>query len=176
MPHPKPHPCYICCQPCLQVWRAILICRNSRHVSIVLPNELHNICCHESSEDWQYSNTKWKHFVVKQRKETVTDLKKSCTTTQSIQPLHSQSEETSGTFPLMERTLPSALTDTILCLTTISATLLALSSVNEAILARAKNSNGTTVRTFSNFNLLRDHCTLLPFPSALTSFMLSWQY
>ena len=115
-------------------------------------------------------------FVVKQRKETVTDLKKSCTTTQSIQPLHSQSEETSGTFPLMERTLPSALTDTILCLTTISATLLALSSVNEAILARAKNSNGTTVRTFSNFNLLRDHCTLLPFPSALTSFMLSWQY
>jgi len=33
----------------------------------------------------------------------------------------------------------------------------------------AENSNGTTVRTFSNFNLLRDHCTLLPFPSTLTS-------
>ena len=33
----------------------------------------------------------------------------------------------------------------------------------------AENSNGTTVRTFSNFNLLRDHCMLLPFPSTLTS-------
>ena len=66
-------------------------------------------------------------------------------------------------------TYPSDLTDTILCLTTILATLLALSSVNEAILVRAKNSNGTTVRTFSNFNLLHGRCTLLPFPSALTS-------
>ena len=66
-------------------------------------------------------------------------------------------------------TYPSALTDTILCLKTISAALLVLSSVSEAILVRAKNSNGTTVRTFSNFNLLRGHCMLLPFPSALTS-------
>ena len=49
------------------------------------------------------------------------------------------------------------------------AALLALSSVSEAILVRAKNSNGTTVRTFSNFNLLRGHCMLLPFPSTLTS-------
>ena len=48
-------------------------------------------------------------------------------------------------------TYPSALTDTILCLTTIFAALLVLSSVNKAILVRAKNSNGTTVRTFSNF-------------------------
>jgi len=30
-------------------------------------------------------------------------------------------------------------------------------------------SNGTTVRMFSNFNLLRGRCILLPFPSALTS-------
>jgi len=35
--------------------------------------------------------------------------------------------------------------DTISCLTTIFATLLMLSSVNEAILAQAKSSNGTTV-------------------------------
>jgi len=34
---------------------------------------------------------------------------------------------------------------------------------------QAKNSNGTTVRTFSNFNLLCGCCTLLPFPSTLTS-------
>jgi len=34
---------------------------------------------------------------------------------------------------------------------------------------QAKNSNGTTVRTFSKFNLLHGRCTLLPFPSALTS-------
>ena len=34
---------------------------------------------------------------------------------------------------------------------------------------QAKNSNWTTVRTFSNFNLLCGCCTLLPFPSALTS-------
>ena len=57
---------------------------------------------------------------------------------------------------------PSALTDTILCLKTIFSALLALSSVNEAILARAKNSIRTTVRTFSNYNLLRGRCTLLP--------------
>ena len=31
---------------------------------------------------------------------------------------------------------------------------------------QAKKSNRTTVRVFSNFNLLCDHCTLLPFPSA----------
>jgi len=52
-----------------------------------------------------------------------------------------------------------------LCFTTIFATLLALSSVNEAVFVWAK----TTVRTFSNFNLLHGRCTLLPFPSALTS-------
>jgi len=63
----------------------------------------------------------------------------------------------------------SALMDTILGLTAILATLLVLLSVNEAILVRAKNSNGTTVRTFSKFNFLHGHCTLLPFPSALTS-------
>ena len=40
---------------------------------------------------------------------------------------------------------------------------------------QAKNSNGTTVRMFSNFNLLCGRCTLLPFPSALTSFMRSWE-
>ena len=40
-------------------------------------------------------------------------------------------------------TYPSDLTDTILCLTTILATLLALSSVNEAILVRAKNSKSS---------------------------------
>jgi len=34
---------------------------------------------------------------------------------------------------------------------------------------KLKNSNGTTVRTFSNFNLLRGRCMFLPFPSALTS-------
>ena len=34
---------------------------------------------------------------------------------------------------------------------------------------QTKNSNGTTVRKFSNFNLLRGRCTLLPFPSTLTS-------
>jgi len=49
------------------------------------------------------------------------------------------------------------------------AALLVLSSVNEAILVRTENSNGTTVRTFSNFNFLRGRCMLLPFPSALTS-------
>ena len=32
---------------------------------------------------------------------------------------------------------------------------------------QAKNSNRTTVRTFSNFNLLHGRCMLLPFPSAL---------
>ena len=36
------------------------------------------------------------------------------------------------------------------------------------IRVRAYNSNRTTVRTFSNFNLLCGHCMLLPFPSALT--------
>ena len=62
-----------------------------------------------------------------------------------------------------------ALTDTILCLTMISATLLALLSVNEAIRMHANNSNETTVVTFSNCNLLHGHYTLLPFPSALMS-------
>jgi len=66
-------------------------------------------------------------------------------------------------------TYPSALTNIILCLTTIFAALLALSSVNEAILVRAKDNNKTNVRTFSIFNLLRGRCTLLPFPFALTS-------
>ena len=37
------------------------------------------------------------------------------------------------------------------------------------VCVQAKNSNGTTVRTFSNFNLLRGRCTLLPVPSALMS-------
>ena len=32
-----------------------------------------------------------------------------------------------------------------------------------------KNSSATTVGMFSNFTLLRDRCTLLPFPSTLTS-------
>ena len=32
---------------------------------------------------------------------------------------------------------------------------------------RAKNSNGTIMRTFSNFNILCGHCMLLPFPSFL---------
>jgi len=91
---------------------------------------------------------------------------------------HIESEETSGAFSFTKKnspfgfsgvddhweTYPSALTDTILCLTTNFAALLALSSVNEAILVQAKDSNGTTVRTFSNFNLLRGRCTLLPFP------------
>ena len=36
---------------------------------------------------------------------------------------------------------------------------------------QAKNSNGTTMRTFSNFNLLRGRCMLLPFPSTLTSLL-----
>jgi len=35
---------------------------------------------------------------------------------------------------------------------------------------QAKNSNGTAMRAFLNFNLLRSHCTLLLFPSTLTSF------
>ena len=39
-------------------------------------------------------------------------------------------------------TYPSILTDAILCLTTISVPLLALSSVNEAILVRAKIVTG----------------------------------
>ena len=34
---------------------------------------------------------------------------------------------------------------------------------------QVQNSNGTTVRTFSNFNLLRGRCMLLPFSSTLTS-------
>ena len=84
-------------------------------------------------------------FVVKQREETVTDLEKCCTTTQSIQPLHSQSQETSGAFPLTERTLPSAFLELMtarkhilrllwipFCVSMIFATLLTLSSVNEA--------------------------------------------
>ena len=33
----------------------------------------------------------------------------------------------------------------------------------------AKNCNGTSVGTFSNFNLLHGRCMLLPFPSALIS-------
>ena len=32
---------------------------------------------------------------------------------------------------------------------------------------QAKKSNGTTIGMSSNFNLLRGHCMLLPFPSAL---------
>ena len=68
-------------------------------------------------------------------------------------------------------TYPSTLTDTILCLTMIFAALLALSLVNEAILVRAKNCNATTVRMFSNFNLLCGHRTLLHFPSVI---MHSW--
>ena len=39
-------------------------------------------------------------------------------------------------------TYPSAITDTILCLTMTLATLLVLLSVDEAILVRAKDSNG----------------------------------
>ena len=56
---------------------------------------------------------------------------------------------------------------TLFCV--LQRSLLALSSVNEAIFVQAKNSNGITVRTFPKFNLLRGRCTLLPFPSALTS-------
>jgi len=37
------------------------------------------------------------------------------------------------------------------------------------VCVQAKNSNGTTVRMFSKFNLLCGCCTLLPFPSILTS-------
>ena len=42
-------------------------------------------------------------------------------------------------------------------------------SIHVFVLVRvqAKNSNGTTVRMFSNFNLLCGRCTLLPFPSLL---------
>jgi len=70
-----------------------------------------------------------------------------------VDPAASQpSKETSGVFPLMEKldflfafsgvdncweTHPSALTNIILCLTTIFATLLALYSVSEAIFMRA---------------------------------------
>ena len=81
-----------------------------------------------------------------------------------------------------ERTLPSTFLELmtagkpilrplwiLFCVLQRSAALLALSLVNEAILVRAKNSNRTTVRTFSNFNLLHGRCMLLPFPSALTS-------
>ena len=69
-------------------------------------------------------------------------------------------------------TYPSALMDTILCLTTICR--LASAVVGQwsntcASNVWAKNSNRTTVRTFSNFNLLHGRCMLLPFPSALTS-------
>ena len=49
------------------------------------------------------------------------------------------------------------------------ATLLVLQSVNEAIYVHAKISNEITAGMFSNFHLLHGHCTLLPFPSALTS-------
>ena len=105
-------------------------------------------------------------------------------------------EETSGVFPLAERafpsaflelmtagihTYPSALIDTILRLTTIFATLLGLSSVNEAIRVRTKNSNRTTMRgccmrSFLFLPLLH-HCALLllcsgfffPFPLCQTS-------
>jgi len=37
------------------------------------------------------------------------------------------------------------------------------------ICVQAKYSNRTTVETILNFNLLRGHCTLLPFSSAFTS-------
>ena len=75
---------------------------------------------------------------------------------------HSQKElslQLSGVDHYWE-TYPSALTDIIF------SALLTLSLVNEAILVRAKDSNGTTVKMF---NLLHGHCTLLPFPSALMS-------
>jgi len=62
-----------------------------------------------------------------------------------------------------------ALTNSFFHLPAILATL--LWSVSVAIRVRANNSNGTTVGTFSNFNLLFDRCTLLPFPSLLTSLL-----
>ena len=86
-------------------------------------------------------------FVVKQRKDMVTDFLELMTAGRHIlQPL---------------RMLFVSYNDL--------ATLLVLFLVNEAINVRAKNSNKTTVGTFSNFNLLCGHCMLLPFPSALTS-------
>ena len=95
--------------------------------------------------------------VVKQRKDIVTDLDNCYTTTYSIQPLHSQARRPLGrsfrSWWLLG-TYPSALTDTILCLTPIFATLLVLYSVDEAI--------RVCEETFSNFNLLRGCCMLLP--------------
>ena len=44
-----------------------------------------------------------------------------------------------------------------------------LSSVMDSKHVRAKNSNGTSVGTFSKFNLLRGHCTLLLSLPLLTS-------
>ena len=68
-----------------------------------------------------------------------------------------------------------SVTVSFLCFTTNSVLVLLLVlcevSVHVFVHVRvqAKNSNGTTVRTFSNFNLLRGRCALLPFPSTLTS-------
>ena len=64
-------------------------------------------------------------------------------------------------------------TISFLCFTTNSVLVLFLAlcevSVHVFVHVRvqAKNSNRTTVRTFSNFNLLHGRCMLLPFPSAL---------
>ena len=106
--------------------------------------------------------------------------------TLSIQLVHSQSEETSGAFPLMERTLPLAFWSWWLLgnlsfgpygyyfvsyndLCRLASAVVGQWSNTCASNVWAKNSNRTTVRTFSNFNLLRGRCMLLPFPSALTS-------
>ena len=98
-----------------------------------------------------------------------------------VDPATSQpGEETSGVFPLTERTSSSAFLELMTAGKHILGPyryyfvsydlcrLVALSSVSEEILVRAKNSNRTTMRMFSNFNLLRGCCTLLPCPSALT--------
>jgi len=99
-----------------------------------------------------------------------------------VDPATSQpGEETSGVFPLTERTFSSAFLELMTAGKHILGPyryyfvsydlcrLVALLSVSEEILVRAKNSNRTTMRTFSNFNLLRGCCTLLPFPATLMS-------
>ena len=105
---------------------------------------------------------------MKQRKDIVTDLDNCYTTTYSIQPLHSQARRPLGRLKLpfgvddCWETYPSALTDTILRLTPIFATLfnLVLYSVDEAI----RVCEESTVEHFHNyFNLLRGHWTLLPY-------------
>jgi len=69
----------------------------------------------------------------------------------------------------------SSVTVSFLCFTTNSVLVLFLILCEVSVhmfvhvCVQAKNSNGTTVRMFSNFNLLRGRCMLLPFPSALTS-------